>query len=106
MLWFYQFFFPAVWIAFLVYWRVKAADTKSSRRREPSVVGILRALTFLVVVGLLSVPGIPLPWLYRELWPAGLWAFWIGAAVTVGGLLFAVWARLHLGRNWSSDVTI
>ena len=32
--------------------------------------------------------------------------FWLGAAVTVAGLLFAVWAREHLGRNWSRSVTI
>lgn len=32
--------------------------------------------------------------------------FWLGAAVTLAGLLFAVWAREHLGRNWSSAVTI
>src|SRR5450755_3974668 len=32
--------------------------------------------------------------------------FWIGAAVTIAGLLFAVWAREHLGRNWSRSVTI
>lgn len=106
MLWFYQLFFPVVWIAFLLYWRIKAMDTKSSRRREPSAVGIVRALTFLVVVALLSIPRIPLPWLYRQLWPTGLCAFWIGAAVTVAGLLFAIWARRHLGRNWSSEVTI
>jgi protein-S-isoprenylcysteine O-methyltransferase Ste14 len=49
---------------------------------------------------------IPLPWLYRHLWPAGLWSFWLGAAATLGGLMFAVWARVHLGRNWSRSVTI
>jgi protein-S-isoprenylcysteine O-methyltransferase Ste14 len=54
----------------------------------------------------LSIPRIPLPWLYQQLWPGGLWPFWIGAAVTVAGLLFAVWARRHLGRNWSNAVTI
>src|SRR5208282_2982414 len=26
--------------------------------------------------------------------------------ITVAGLLFAVWARVHLGRNWSRSVTI
>jgi protein-S-isoprenylcysteine O-methyltransferase Ste14 len=41
-----------------------------------------------------------------HLWPAGLWPFWLGAAVTILGLLFAVWAREHLGRNWSRSVTI
>jgi protein-S-isoprenylcysteine O-methyltransferase Ste14 len=29
-----------------------------------------------------------------------------GAAVTIAGLLFAVWAREHLGSNWSRSVTI
>jgi protein-S-isoprenylcysteine O-methyltransferase Ste14 len=66
----------------------------------------VRALVFVIVIVLLLVPGIPLPWLYHQLWPAGLWPFWIGAAVTVGGLLFAVWARQYLGRNWSHAVTI
>jgi protein-S-isoprenylcysteine O-methyltransferase Ste14 len=93
MLWFYKSFFPVVWIAFVLYWRIKAADTKTSQRLEPNAWPILRALTFLIVIVLLSIPRIPLPWLYRQLWPAGLWPFWIGAAVTVG-------------RNWSNAVTI
>ena len=58
------------------------------------------------MIVLLSTTRIPLPWLYRQLWPSGIWSFWIGAAVTAAGLLFAVWARRHLGRNWSSSVTI
>ena len=107
MLWFYESFFPVVWIAFIVYWRIKAAGTKSNQRREADASGILRALVFVIVIVLLSVPRIPLlPWLYRELWPAGLVAVGSGAAVTVGGLLFAVWARRHLASNWSSAVTI
>ena len=106
MLWFYESFFPVVWVAFIVYWRIKASDTKTSQRLEPKTWPILRAFTFLIVITLLSIPRIPLPWLYRQLWPSGLWPFWIGAAITVGGLLFAVWARRHLGRNWSNAVTI
>src|ERR1700692_4143604 len=93
MLWFFESFFPVVWIAFLIYWRIKAAGTKTAQRSEPAFLGILRALAFLVVIVLLSTTRIPLPWLYRQLWPSGIWPFWIGAAVTVVGLLFAVWAR-------------
>ena len=106
MLWFYESFFPVVWIAFLLYWRIKAAGTKTAQRIEPAAPQILRALTFLIVIALLSIPRIPLRWLYRQLWPSGLWSFWIGAAVTVGGMLFAVWARRYLGRNWSQAVSI
>jgi hypothetical protein len=76
MLWLYESFFPVVWIAFILYWRIKAADTKTSQRLEPNAWPILRALTFLIVIVLLSIPRIPLPWLYHQLWPAGLWPFW------------------------------
>ena len=106
MLWFYESVFPVLWVAFLIYWQIKAADTKTTQRLEPAASRILRLLTFLIVIVLLSTTRIPLPWLYLQLWPVGLWPFWIGAAVTLSGLLFAVWAREHLGRNWSRSVTI
>src|ERR1700756_1912200 len=106
MLWFFESFFPVVWIAFLLYGQIKPADTKTTQRLEPAASRILRALAFLIVIVLLSTTRIPLPWLYRELWRSGIWSFWIGAAITVVGLLFAVWARQHLGSNWSRSVTI
>jgi protein-S-isoprenylcysteine O-methyltransferase Ste14 len=106
MIWIYRSFFPVVWIAFLIYWRIKAANTKSTQRLEPAASGILRLLIILVAIVLLSTTWIPLPWLYRPVWRAGFWPFWLGAAVTVSGLLFAVWAREHLGRNWSRSVSI
>ena len=106
MLWFYELFFPAVWIAFVVYWQIKAFNTKNTQRLEPAVSRILRVLAILVAIILLSTTYIPLHWLYLPLWRQGLWPFWAGAAITVSGLLFAVWAREHLGRNWSRSVTI
>jgi protein-S-isoprenylcysteine O-methyltransferase Ste14 len=106
VLWFYEFFFPVLWIVFLVYWRIKAADTKTTQRLEPAASRILRVVIFLIAIVLLSTNRIPLRWLYLQLWPVGLGPFWLGAAVAVAGLLFAVWARVYLGRNWSSEVTI
>jgi protein-S-isoprenylcysteine O-methyltransferase Ste14 len=106
VLWFYESFFPVLWIAFLIYWQIKAIDTKTTQRLEPVASRILRALTFLIAIVLLSTTRIPLRWLYLQVWPAGLWSFWLGATVMVAGLLFAVWAREHLGRNWSRSVTI
>ena len=106
MLWFYESFFPVVWIVFILYWQIKAVNTKTTQRLEPAASRVLRVFAFLIVIVLLSTTRIPLAWLYLQLWPAGLWPFWIGAAITVAGLLFAVWAREHLGRNWSRSVTI
>src|SRR5580698_1964154 len=106
MLWFYKYFFTVVWISFFVYWQIKAANTKSTQRIEPVASRIMRVSIFLVAIALLLPFRFPLPWLYFQLWPIGYWPFWLGAAVTIAGLLFAVWARGYLGRNWSSSVTI
>lgn len=109
MLRFYEFFFPVVWIVFLLYWQIiwaKTAVPKTTQRLEPAASRILRVFAFLIAIALLSTTRIPLPWLYRHLWTSGIWSFWIGAAVTVAGLLFAVWARRYLGSNWSRAVTI
>jgi protein-S-isoprenylcysteine O-methyltransferase Ste14 len=106
MLLFYKFFFPVVWIIFFLYWRIRAANTKNTQRLEPAASRITRSVICLVAVSLLLTTRIPLPWLYLQLWPVGFWPFWLGAAITIAGLLFAVWAREHLGRNWSSSVTI
>jgi protein-S-isoprenylcysteine O-methyltransferase Ste14 len=106
MIWFYEAFFPAVWVSFLIYWQIKAVHTKNTQRLEPASSRILRALIFLVAIIILSTTRIPLRWLYRPHWRQGLWPFWLGATLTVGGLFFAVWAREHLGRNWSRSVTI
>jgi protein-S-isoprenylcysteine O-methyltransferase Ste14 len=108
MLWFYESFFPIVWILFFLYWQIRRANTKTTQRIEPGASRILRSVLCLIAIALLLIPAmrIPLSWLYLQLWPVGLWLFWLGAAVTIAGLLFAVWAREHLGRNWSSAVTI
>jgi protein-S-isoprenylcysteine O-methyltransferase Ste14 len=106
MLWFYESFFPVVWIIFLLYWQIKAGNAKTTQRLEPAASRILRVFIFLIAIIILSTTRIPLPWLYLELWPEGLWPFWLGAGITIAGLLFAVWAREHLGSNWSRSVTI
>jgi protein-S-isoprenylcysteine O-methyltransferase Ste14 len=98
MLWFYESFFPVVWILFLLYWQIKAINTKTTQRLESAASRI--------AIALLSTTRIPLRWLYLQLWPVGFWPFWLGAAVLIAGLLFAIWAREHLGRNWSRSVTI
>jgi hypothetical protein len=64
MLWLYEGFFPVVWIAFLLYWQIKAINTKTTQRLEPAASRLLRVLIFLIAIALLSIPRIPLPWLY------------------------------------------
>jgi protein-S-isoprenylcysteine O-methyltransferase Ste14 len=106
MLWLYEALFPVFWIAFLAYWEIKARSTKATARLEPAWSRIVRVLGFLIVIVLFAWPHIPVSWLYRQFVPQGVWTFWLGATITAAGLLFAVWAREHLGRNWSRSVTI
>jgi protein-S-isoprenylcysteine O-methyltransferase Ste14 len=104
--WFYGFFFPVVWAAYLIYWQIAAAHVKATERLEATSSRVLRSLMFLAAIALLCVPHIPLPLLYRHFLPDGLASFYTGAAITVAGILFAIWARRHLGSNWSRSVTI
>jgi protein-S-isoprenylcysteine O-methyltransferase Ste14 len=45
------------------------------------------------------------PWFGRFL-PATYWVIAAGSTVTIFGLCVAIWARRHLGRNWSGEITI
>ncbi len=40
-----------------------------------------------------------------QLWRLAPWPAWILCGVGIAGLVFTWWARLHLGRLWSSSVT-
>jgi protein-S-isoprenylcysteine O-methyltransferase Ste14 len=103
---FYEWFFPVVWAAYLLYWRAVAYNVKTTQRLEPLASRIFRTVLFLAAIALLLFQKIPIPWLYWQFYPYSLLNFWGGAAITVAGLLFAIWARRHLGRNWSHSVTI
>jgi protein-S-isoprenylcysteine O-methyltransferase Ste14 len=106
MRWIYIGYFPVVWIVFLVYWQIAAAGAKTTQRIESVASRVFRAVLLLAGILLLSLPRIPIPWLYRHFLPQSEWAFFLGAAITLAGLLFAVWARVTLGTNWSRSVTI
>lgn len=106
MIWFYYLFFPVVWVGFSAYWQIKARRAKQTQRLEGSTSRIVRSLVFLVAIVLMSVPNLPLPFLYRYFLAPGRAPFFTGAIVTVAGLLFAIWAREQLGTNWSRSVTI
>jgi len=103
---FYRFLLPAMWLAWAVYWWALSRSVKPAARREPVVSRFLHIVPLALGVLLLLRPGIPLPFLGERLMPPALWQFWTGAALTLAGLLFTVWARVHIGRNWSGIVTV
>ena len=105
-MWFYNLFFPVIWLGFVLYWQVKANRAKETQRLEGATSRVVRSLVFLVAIALMWLPNLPAPFLYYYFLRQGLVSFYAGAAVTVAGLLFAIWAREQLGTNWSRSVTI
>ncbi len=94
------------WLLFGIYWFVSAFRAKKTEKREPSAerLGhmILMTAGYLLLFqhndnwGVLNQRFLPdIPWIAR-----------LGAAITLAGVLFAIWARRNLGRNWSAAVTI
>jgi len=95
-----------LWFAWAVYWLASSIRIKAAVRRE-SMAARLAHVVPLVVGGVL-IGWRDMPWgaLNLRLWPHSLLAYGIGLALLVAGLAFAVWARMHLGRNWSGSVTV
>ncbi len=103
---FYNWFFPALWIVYLIYWQIAAAGAKATTRIESLPSRIARSIVFLAAIALFFVPPNRIPLIDRHFLSPALWTFWLGAAITLSGLLFAIWARVTLGANWSRSVTI
>ena len=78
------------------------ADTNSGEFRLQNSVSHLYVAAFYVTFS----HDVAYDWLRLRILPCNLWIENLGIAVTAAGLLFAIWARFHLGRNWSGQVTV
>lgn len=97
---------PLLWLAWLLAWRVMARNVKARARREPRSTRLMGLVLLLVAVLLVLLPGSAAPFLTERFAPRAEWVYWGGVGLTAAGLGFAVWARRHLGANWSGTVSI
>ncbi len=95
-----------MWLSYLGYWWAMSWNVKATARSEPTRSRLTRTVLLAGAAALLLAHSVPVAVLNKRFLPDGDWRFWGGAAVTAGGLLFSVWARLHLGKNWSQAVTV
>jgi protein-S-isoprenylcysteine O-methyltransferase Ste14 len=102
----YRYAFPAMWLSWTIYWWAASRDVKSTVRRESLPSRLLHIVPLAIAVLLFCVQRVPIDFLGERFLPLAEWPFWFGSLLTAGGLLFTVWARLHLGKNWSGTVTI
>jgi protein-S-isoprenylcysteine O-methyltransferase Ste14 len=102
----YRILFPLLWLAFIVFWIVMARGGKAVAEREDLYSRLSHYAPLAVAVYLLVAPDGLVPVLNNRFAPLCLELVQFGAALTVIGIAFALWARLRLAGNWSSDVTL
>ena len=102
----HRWLFPALWTAWALYWWITSLDVKATARRESWLSRALHLGPLFLAAALLWTPRLGVAALDERFMPWAPWQFGAGAGLTCAGLAFAVWARRHIGRNWSAIVTL
>jgi len=83
-----------------------ARGGKAIAERESSFSRLSHYLPLAIAILLLAAPHVPLGPLNKRFAPLSLGLVQLGAALTFAGIAFAIWARVWIAGNWSSDVTL
>src|SRR5579871_5676852 len=90
-----------MWVLWCLYWLASALRVKRTARRE----SLLSRLSHILPVGcgvwLIFAPLRHPAWFAAPLLPPAAGRCAAAALLVALGLLFSVWARVQLGRNWS-----
>lgn len=90
--------FAVGWGAFWLYWLVAALSMRRARLAWPRGLRI-RALILVAAIVLARFGAFRGHGVNTDPWLAGL-----GLAFFAMGLGFAIWARIHIGRNWGTPM--
>ncbi len=98
------FLFPLFWSIWFASWMAASRWSSPAVARPAMATAWLYRVTTTVGAILILCSG--MRWLPSpRLWSVGYTAAQVLAFLTLPGFLFTWWARLHLGRLWSSSVT-
>lgn len=96
----------ALWIVFGLYWIVSAFRRKRTKQRETWFQRGGYVLLLVTAFYLLSQPGAHYGWLGARFVPDHRVVEWLGVVLVSAGVGVALWARWHLGSNWSGAVSL
>ena len=102
MEWAYTQICAMVWLAWVVSWNLAAFWRDRSAAEAPR--NDYRGYFFVVVVGFMLTFGV-FGWFSPPMYPVGIGLGRAMVGMTVAGLLFTWWARLHMGRLWHGGVS-
>jgi protein-S-isoprenylcysteine O-methyltransferase Ste14 len=97
---------PAMWLFWALLWAIAALRTKRTRWRESLGLRLSHLVPVLACWVLLAAPRRLPPVLRMRIVPDGRILPLLGAVLVAAALGFALWARVHLGGNWSGLVTL
>jgi protein-S-isoprenylcysteine O-methyltransferase Ste14 len=93
------------WALWLLYWVATSNRVKETARKEASLSRTLQSIPLIGGGALIVLPDFNTAALSLD--PHAIGPLQLaGLAVLLAGLAFSVWARLHLGTNWSVSVTL
>lgn len=92
-----------IWAGFFVFWTLTAKPQGQAQRQESAQSRGTHRL--LMNLGLLLL-FIPIPRLLQHFLSPNSWHVPVGLGIMGVATLLHVWARVHLGKNWSSQVMI
>jgi protein-S-isoprenylcysteine O-methyltransferase Ste14 len=101
------------WVIFWIYWFAAiiydavSGKMKKAVRGQPFIAGRVQSLTLVVAI-ILVIANFP-----QKYYPLGVRflpnspaVLYTGLALSLLGIAFAIWAREHLGGNWSATVQL
>lgn len=96
-----------LWLIFGMYWvgswlyDISTSRAKPAKKMQGNWARLSIVIIILIVVAVAAGPS---NILLQRWMPVSDIAAGLGLAITAGGILFAFWARRHLGGNWSGIV--
>jgi protein-S-isoprenylcysteine O-methyltransferase Ste14 len=99
-------FATGCWMVFFLYWAISALSSKVAKKSESVLARFQRMVPLVVAYSLLFYQVTRVGWLGKRFVADTSAAAVIGVTLTTAGVAFAIWARWHLGANWSAIVSI
>ena len=96
----------ASWIVFALYWLIASFGLKRTAKRQDPAERLLYVVFMAAGFFLLYQENPNWGPLNRRFLPDKLWIAWLASALCAAGVLFAIWARRTIGKDWSAEVQI
>ncbi len=95
-----------LWLSICIYWLANAFNSKKAIKHQADLQRILYMCLWVIAFLLLFSNNISISFLYKTLFSQQLFYKITGLIFCISGLLFSVWARVCIGRNWSGRISV